>query len=335
MAKTLNDILNVRHSTRSMSDAEFDSVVPSLAKELEQHNFYHSYDPAVLQKDWKNLCLWKSSDDSISSTSRMGMKLCEHFNPNFYDIESASGTSFKSLWTASNLEKVLRWNRKSHSTPYLSELKRGIYFCCGLTKNTMYRPQMMKLACMKYNPDIVLDPCAGWGGRMLGAVSYGAHYIAFEPNTQTYDNLNHMAAFLGIQKNVTLICDDARNMNNYNLPKVGLVLTSPPYFDLEVYAHEATQSITTTPTYQDWADGFLREIIKLGIEHLTDDGVSCWNVGKVRGRDMNDDVLKYHNEFGFDKINVLDVISSKRQGNQNATKNDKSADSTIVYKKTS
>lgn len=329
----LVDILNVRGSTRALSDADFEAAVPSLAKELEQHNFYHHYDDDVLQKDWKKLCKWKSSDDSISSTSRMGMKLCEHFNPNFYDIESATGTSFKSLWTATNLEKILRWNRKSHSTPYLSELKRGIYFCCSLTKNTMYRPQMMKLACMHYKPEVVLDPCAGWGGRMLGAVSYGAHYIAFEPNTQTYDNLNRMALFLGIQHHVTLICDDARNMNNYNLPKAGLVLTSPPYFDLEVYTHEATQSITTTPTYQDWADGFLREIIKLGIEHLTDDGVSCWNVGKVRGRDMNDDVLKYHQEFGFDKVNVLDVISSKRQGNQSATKNAKSADSTIVYKR--
>ena len=330
---TLKDVLNIRHSTRSMTDADFESALPSLAKELEQHNFLPSYTNQQLDKDWKDLCKWQSTDNHINSTSRLGMKLCEHFNPNFYDIESATGTSFKSLWKAENLEKILRWNRKSHSTPYLSELKRGIYFCCGLTKNTMYRPQMMKLACMHYKPDIVLDPCAGWGGRMLGAVSYGAQYIAFEPNTQTYANLQKMAAFLGIQNYVTLICDDARNMKKYNLPKVGLVLTSPPYFDLEVYTHESTQSINTTPTYQDWADNFLCEIIKLGIDHLTDTGVSCWNVGKVRGRDMNIDVLKYHQEFGFDKLNVLDVISSKRQGNQSATKNDKSSDSTIVYKK--
>jgi len=329
----LVDILNVRGSTRKLSDAAFDAAVPGLAIELAQADFYHHYTDDQLRKDWQNLCKWKSTDDSISSTSRMGMKLCEHYNPNFYDIESASGTSFKSLWTPANLEKILRWNRKSHSTPYMSELKRGIYFCCGLTKNTMYRPQMMKLACMTYKPDVVLDPCAGWGGRLLGAVSYGAHYIAFEPNTTTYNNLMKMVNFLGIQNQVTLICDDARNMGKYNLPKADLVLTSPPYFDLEVYAHEDTQSITTTPTYQDWADKFLREIIKLGIEHLNPNGVSCWNVGKVRGRDMNDDVLKYHTEFDFEKINTLDVISSKRQGNQSATKNAKSSDSTIVYKK--
>lgn len=330
---TLKDILNKRYSTRSLSDIDFEIAVPNLAKELEQASYYHNYTIDQLNTDWKNLCKWKTTDNSISSTSRLGMKLCEHYNPNFYDIESATGTSFKSLWTADNLEKILRWNRKSHSTPYMSELKRGIYFCCGLTKNTMYRPQMMKLACMKYKPDVVLDPCAGWGGRLLGAVSYGAQYIAFEPNTVTYKNLQDMVNFLGIQNKVRLICDDARNMNQYNLPKVDLVLTSPPYFDLEVYTHEPTQSITTTPTYQDWADGFLREIIKLGIEHLNTNGVSCWNVGKVRNRDMNDDVLKYHNEFGYDKVETLEVISSKRQSNQNTKKNQKSSDSTIVYKK--
>ena len=327
----LQDILNKRHATRNMSDADFESALPFLARELEQTSIYFSYTDDEMRTDWKKLCDWQTSEDSINSTSRLGMKLSEHFCPNFYDIESASGTSYKSLWTSKNLEKILRWNRKSHSTPYLSELKRGIYFCCGLTKNTMYRPQMMKLACIKYQPKRVLDPCAGWGGRMLGAVSYGAHYTAFEPNTTTYDNLNKIVDFLDIRDKVTLICDDARNMNNYDIPKVDLVLTSPPYFDLEVYAHEDTQSIKDMPTYQDWADGFLREIIKLGIEHLNDNGVSCWNVGKVKNRDMNDDVLKYHIEFGYEVIDTLTVASSKRQSNQTSNKNAKSSDNTIVY----
>lgn len=329
----LSDILNKRYSTRNMSDAAFEAALPMLAQQLEQYSFYFNYTDDEMRKDWKKLCDWTTTEDSINSTSRLGMKLSEHFCPNFYDIESATGTSYKSLWTAKNLEKILRWNRKSHSTPYLSEIKRGIYFCCGLTKNTMYRPQMMKLACIKYKPERVLDPCAGWGGRMLGAVSYGAHYTAFEPNTTTYNNLIKIVDFLGIHDKVTLICDDARNMSHYNIPKVDMVLTSPPYFDLEVYAHEDTQSIKNLNTYQEWADGFLREIIKLGIDHLNENGVSCWNVGKVKNRDMNDDVLKYHTEFGYHVSDTLTVASSKRQSNQTNTKNAKSSDNTVVYKR--
>jgi len=329
----LSDILNKRNATRNMSDAEFEEVLPDLAKQLENTSFYFSYSDTEMKKDWENLRAWTTAENSINSTSRLGMKLSEHFCPNFYDIESASGTSYKSLWTAENLKKILRWNRKSHSTPYLSEIKRGIYFCCGLTKNTMYRPQMMKLACIKYKPKYVLDPCAGWGGRMLGTVSYGADYIAFEPNTTTYNNLMKIVDFLGINNKVTLICDDARNMLKYNLPKVDMVLTSPPYFDLEVYTHEDTQSITNTTSYQDWADSFLREIIKLSISHLNENGVSCWNVGKVKNRDMNVDVEKYHKEFGYQISDTLTVSSSKRQSNQTLNKNAKSSDNTVVYSK--
>lgn len=329
----LSGILNKRYSTRKLSDGEFESVLPQLAKELEQISFYFQYSNDELLKDWKNLRKWSTNTNTINSASRIGMKISEYFCPNFYDIENSSGVSFKSLWKAKNLEKILRWNRKSHSTPYLSEIKRGIYFCCGLPKSTMYRPQMMKLACIKYNPRIVLDPCAGWGGRMLGAVSYGAHYIGFEPNTVTYDNLKRIVKFLNIESKVTLICDDARNMNNYDIPKVDLLLTSPPYFDLEVYSHEDTQSIKNTPTYQSWADNFLKVIIKAGLDRLNGNGVSCWNVGKVKGRDMAEDVLKYHNGFGYDQIDILMVTSSKRQINQNVTKNKKNTDNTIVYGK--
>lgn len=329
----LKDYLNKKNSTRNLSDADFEAILPTLALELSQVSFYPSYSNKEMLEDWQKLCQWTTNLSYINSTSRIGMKLSEHFCPNFYDIENANGVSYHSLWTAKNLEKILRWNRKSHSTPYISEIKRGIFFCCGLTKNTMYRPQMMKMACDRYNVKRVLDPCAGWGGRMLGAVAAGAHYTAFEPNTATFANLNKIINFLGIQNQVTLICDDARNMKSYNIIPVDMVLTSPPYFDLEIYAHEKTQSVHGTTTYRQWADGFLRDIIKLGLDHLSPEGVSCWNVGKVGKNDMNDDVLKYHHEFGYKKVDCLNVISSKRQANQDISKNQKNQDMTVVYKK--
>jgi 16S rRNA G966 N2-methylase RsmD len=334
MTVKIEDYINKRNSTRNLSDEQFDNIIDSLALQLESYDYHTNYSESDLKKDWDKLCKWNTTDNSINSTSRIGMKLCEHFFPNFYDIENNKGESFANLWKKENLKKILRWNRKSHSTPYISELKRGIYFCCGLTKNTMYRPQMMRMACLKYEPNIVLDPCAGWGGRMLGAVSFGAHYIAFEPNTKTFNNLNAMAKFLGIESKVTLICDDALNMDKYDIPKVDMILTSPPYFDLEVYTHENTQSINNIDNYTDWSEKFLKQLIKLSTNKLSKNGISCWNVGKVGKNDMNDDVLNYHMEFGFKKIESLSVVSSKRQSNQTIkTKNAKSSDDTVVFKK--
>lgn len=323
--------LNVRNSLRDLTDEEFETLLPQLAKELEDVSFYTNYSDIELKTDWMKLVSWNADVTSMASTQRLGMKLCEHFFPNFYDIEDKKGNSFKSLWTAKNLEKVLRWNRKSHSTPYLSELKRGIYFNFGLPKSTMYRPQMAKMVVANFGGVTVFDPCAGWGGRMLGSIAAGAEsYTAFEPNTQTYENLLRLIDFLGIQDKVRIYKDSALNMNQYGIENIDVVLTSPPYFDLEVYTHEDTQSITGCTSYQMWVDKFLEPLITKAISTLKPTGWSCWNVHNVGKMKMIDDVARIHTQFPTKKI--FSVMSSRRQANQTvSTKNEKNADVTICY----
>jgi hypothetical protein len=222
------------------------------------------------------------------------MLLCEHFFPNFYDIK-CKGKSFEQLWkNVDNLEKILKWNRKSHSTPYLSELKRGIYFCCGLTKSTMFRPHLAKIITNSFDGDKVLDPCCGWGGRLLGAIASGKTYTGFEPNKDTYDNLNRLVDFLGVGEAVTLYNDVVENVDKYNIKDVDIVLTSPPYFNLEVYCDNPRQSENRFETYQEWSEGWLRDVIGKVVFTLKEDGVSCWNVHNVNKMTMIEDVEKYH-----------------------------------------
>ena len=116
----IQTFLNIKNSLRNLSDDEFENIISTLASELESVSFNYSYSDSDLLKDWNALIKWNARVDTMASTQRVGMKLCEHFFPNFFDIENKDGNSFKSLWKADKLEKVLRWNRKSHSTPYLS-----------------------------------------------------------------------------------------------------------------------------------------------------------------------------------------------------------------------
>lgn len=328
----VSDYLNRRYSTRNLGDAEFLAILPDLAAAVAAVDPTPVYTQDDLRGDWRKLLAWTPVGPSINSTSRVGLKLCEHFFPNFLDIRDSRGNSFRSLWTPTNLERILRWNRQSHSTPYLSELKRGVYFCCGLPKSTMYRPQAMKAACTIYGARAVLDPCAGWGGRMLGAVAAGCTYTAFEPNTETYSNLLRLADFLDIRSKVTLICDDARNIGSYGLDKADLVLTSPPYFNLEVYTDEASQSITGYSRYQDWVTGFLEPVVAGCLDRLDPRAASCWNVGKVAGHDMAADILRIHSQYGWVPAGRIDVVSSKRQINQKPGASVKNADTTVVYR---
>jgi len=326
----IQTFLNIKNSVRNLSDVEFENILPTLANELEDVSFYYSYSDSDLLKDWNSLIKWNARVDSMASTQRVGMKLCEHFFPNFFDIENKDGNSFKSLWKADKLEKVLRWNRKSHSTPYLSELRRGIYFNYKLAKSTMYRPQMAKMVVTNLGAKRVLDPCAGWGGRMLGCIASGAEYVAFEPNTETYESLLKLIKFLGIEDKVRIIKDSALEMDKYDIGEFDLILTSPPYFDLEVYSHEDTQSIKGCDTYSMWVNNFLKPLIELSISHMKQNGWSCWNVHNVGKMKMIDDVKVIHE--GYNNQKVFSVTSSKRQTNQTVSKK-KNADVTICYSK--
>ena len=326
----IQTFLNIKNSVRNLSDVEFENILPTLSSELEDVSFYYSYSDSDLLKDWNALIKWNARVDTMASTQRVGMKLCEHFFPNFFDIENKDGNSFKSLWKADKLEKVLRWNRKSHSTPYLSELRRGIYFNYKLAKSTMYRPQMAKMVVTNLGAKRVLDPCAGWGGRMLGSVAAGAEYVAFEPNTETYEGLLKLIKLLGIEDKVRIIKDSALEMDKYDIGEFDLILTSPPYFDLEVYSHEDTQSIKGCDTYSMWVNNFLKPLIELSISHMKQNGWSCWNVHNVGKMKMIDDVKVIHE--GYNNQKVFSVTSSKRQTNQTVSKK-KNADVTICYSK--
>jgi hypothetical protein len=321
------NFLNKKNSLKNISNQEFDSILPKLAEELSQVDYCLKYNDEDLFKDWKNLNKWKNQKTDINSTSRIGMKLCEHFFPNFYNIENNKGVSFAKLWKDSNfLEKVLVWNRKSHSTPYLSELKRGVYFCGGLAKSTMYRPQMAKI--ITRDSKVVLDPCAGWGGRLLGSVSNNCYYYAFEPNQQTFNGLNSMVKFLGIENNVKLICDDALNMEKYNIPKVDTIITSPPYFDLEVYCDSETQSINGKNDYVDWENNFLFPLVENCLSHLNDNGKSCWNVANFKKNNMWNSINNIHNKNLYYENNIYQNKSSPRPTSKLKIK---SNDCTIEY----
>jgi hypothetical protein len=320
--------LNKKNALRNLSDEEFEDILPQLALELSKESYHIQYTDEQLWKDWNSLKKWvPSSTDETASTTRVGMKLCEHFFPNFFSIKNNKGISFSNSWTPVLLEKVLRWNRKSHSTPYMSELRRGIYFCGGLTKNTMYRPHMAKSIATHYQSKIVLDPCAGWGGRLLGVVAAGSYYIGYEPNLDTYKNLVRLVDFLGITDKVELYNLPAENMKSH---EYDMVLTSPPYFNLEIYSESKGQSENYYTTYQEWRDLWLTPLIHNVAKNTN---ISCWNTHNIGKMKLMDDVVQIHEDMGMYVDKSFALTSSNRQTNQNTSRNKRTKDLTICFKR--
>ena len=128
----------------------------------------------------------------------------------------------------------------------------------------------------------ILDPCAGWGGRMIGCASLpNTTYTAFEPCTKTWEGLNKLGEWLKLMQ-------PKFKYQVYHLPyedkpdlgkKFDMALTSPPYYDTEHYSDEGTNSLNRYKTFDDWVEGFYKPLILSTIELLKDDGVFVINVG--------------------------------------------------------
>ena len=77
-------------------------------------------------------------------------------------------------------------------------------------------------------------------------------------------------------------------------------ITSPPYYDLEIYSNEETQSINKFQTYESWLENFIDPIIKYVTEHCTK--FSCWSVKNFttdQEYEFQKDVADIHEKYGW------------------------------------
>jgi len=351
----LKSILNKKHALTILTDAEFEALLPQLAAELAAHGVLReTYADVDIQKDWA-LLLRKNvttNEMNISATEVAGMKVLRKHMRHFHAVRNYKGHSVESLWTQPCLEKALRFNRAQHSTPYASEIIRSLSFANGLGKVTMYRPLMAKKVVAYLAQQIgvkevrVLDVCAGWGGRMIGAKSaegggdklppqtpregggLKVHYTGIDPCEKTYAALRAIRDELMLT-DVTLINKPAEVALQELDPSVtyDIALTSPPYYNLELYSDEPTQSVQTGG-YQAWLDAFLKPVIqgviRLGVKY------SCWSVKNFKTDkkyDLLDDVIRIHGEHGWRLLEdtVFTMANSRRPGQKAIPSEDVSA----------
>ena len=147
-----------------------------------------------------------------------------------------------------------------------------------------FPPHVARELCIKYGVtknSKVLDPCAGWGGRMIGVSNVCDYYDCFEPSTKTFFGLYKLQDF--IQKlspcfESIVECmpfeDAAINMDYYDF-----ALTSPPYYDTEEYSDEETNSLNRYKTFDDWCNGFYIPMIQKTMDALKHGCSFILNIG--------------------------------------------------------
>lgn len=256
-------------------------------------DYHYSYTEDELYRDWLRLVTTPTTHYKSGAQFKPGLKLCHHFFPNFWHIENDRGNSFAKCWQDYELmDRVRQWGLQSMSSLWLSWIRRAVYMQAGLSSSTFYRPHFAKLI-INQPTGHLFDPCAGWGGRMLGTVAAGWTYEACEPNQETYSNLMRLIDFLSIHDQVRI---HNRPVESITIPTSDIVLTSPPYFNLERYNNDNDQCYNKWTNYNDWEKNWF---IPLMEECITKTKMSAWNVMNHKGNDMVQSVMKTHERMGM------------------------------------
>ena len=163
-------------------------------------------------------------------------------------------TLLGSLFTL-NVEKVDRGTLRS---------------CIGLRKYicSQFKPNVAKSIYDMFKAKTILDFSAGWGDRLAGfyASEYGKHYVGLDPRKENHSLYEKQAKFyekhLGFfehERKSEFHCSPAEDFDFTQYDDYfDLVFTSPPYFSVERYSYDDTQSWVRYKDINDWNKDFLQ-----------------------------------------------------------------------------
>jgi len=209
------------------------------------------------------------------------------FNPHRLDTK-VSGAGKYTCFTALQLERLC--DNLSRLLLYKSDSRGALYSSFqwgfgGVPFAAEFSPPLARDLFLRYSQcnrgAKVLDPCAGWGGRMLGISVVGGAYVGYEPSTKTFTGLQKLGDFISrmIGKfDFRIECipfeDSCEEDNSFDF-----ALTSPPYYNTEQYSDESSNSLNRYGSFDDWVGGFYVPLITKTMNALKPDGRFILNVG--------------------------------------------------------
>lgn len=241
------------------------------------------------------------SGEEFTSISYAGSWLCDHCFPYRYDARYKGLPSLREAWYEPKLvERAIRFQRRVGDPTVPKRVLRALQLVVHAPTN--FRPSLAKALIQHYLPQggLVLDPCAGYGGRAAGAWAAGCRYVGVEPHPQASEAYRRLSELLG-GGGITLHSGAFEDVDLGPL-LADLAFTSPPYFSVERYSDDTSQSWVRYPTWDGWIRGFLIPLVTKCWQHLRPGGRFILNTKNLtRGRYPILDVAKVEaQKIGFE-----------------------------------
>lgn len=247
--------------------------------DIEEHKKIPS---SLRKKDLDNL---KEFPATSNENCFFGNPFLYHFQfPNLLKCKRKDGNTIYDIHADPQKWKELLENTRKRNRGGKTAAG-NIYECFRINSGSvvMFKSTTAKYLYRKYNAKFVLDPTAGWGGRMLGAWSLGIDYVGIDTNIEMMPAYREMIDFLqnydAQQRNVffqesrlEMIWKSCLDVDFRDFP-YDFVLTSPPYSNLEIYEHMKEWSSDT-----DFHKNFLLPLWDKCMDGIQNGGYVCLNI---------------------------------------------------------
>jgi DNA polymerase I-like protein with 3'-5' exonuclease and polymerase domains len=277
--------------------------------------FTNSFEAVV---DYANLCVGEKTGQRISLL----------FNP--HRLDTGTKRFPRSLYSAlrdpsfvNGLARVVLLNKKKGATKDLLYASVGMGVQ-GTSYVQEFPPHVARDLALEYGMSkkcAVLDPCAGWGGRMLGFSAVVNSYTCCEPSERTARGLRQLLTFVKsfrAEFNATI---NEKPFEDVELPTQAFdfAMTSPPYYDTEWYAPgEKTSSMNRYGSFTEWSAGFYAPLIHRTMRALRPGACFVINIGS-RIYPLNEKLFeiakdKYRVEVQKGKLSASNGLGKQGEG---------------------
>ena len=264
-----------------------------------------------LNRDLNNL---KKFPGTTNENSFAGNPFLYHFQfQNLLKCRREDGQTIYDIYNDSE-----QWNKLLDNTRKRNRGGRtaagNVYECFRINTGSivMFKATTAKYLYRKYNAKSVLDPTAGWGGRMLAAWALGINYTGIDTNIEMMPAYSEMTDYLRqYDKNdsklflpdnqLNMIWDSCLNVNFADI-EYDFVLTSPPYINLELYEH-----MDKWNSDQAFYESFFLPLWHKCMDNIQAGGTICFNVSPK----MYDDAVRYGLPVAHDEENLKQQLGQQ------------------------
>jgi len=302
------DFTNVTPQIYStLESSEKKKIIDKLFKYYKKRGFpYPHYNKRTLRQDCLSLSNLYVDKIDISKKYLYGQRTCNHFMKHRYDAKRFDSDPM-SVWLGddNNFKKFME-NRLRYASGRITDsvIRTGMSLR-GIPAN--FSPVIAKHIYNKYcsKESSVLDFSSGYGGRLLGwmSLSLSGSYYGVEPCAKSFNGLERMSEycseFFGLDKNNIKLYNAPFEDLSFGANQFDLVFSSPPYYGLEIYSDEQTQSINRYPDYKMWLEMFWTVLAQNCYKYLKPGGRFIYSVGDYKGYTIVNDTLDILGKIGF------------------------------------